>query len=86
MASGLPQIDAGALARSAVARPGVRARHRAAYNSLNYRIIGLLIEHPTRRSIADEITARVLNPLHLTGISVPEGAPGMPPPYLTLTS
>jgi D-alanyl-D-alanine carboxypeptidase len=53
-----------------------------AYNSLNYRIIGLLIEHLTGHSFADEVTVRVLNPLHLTGTSVPEGAPGMPSPYL----
>ena len=53
-----------------------------AYNSLNYRIIGLLIEHITGHSFKDEVTARILNPLHLTGTSVPEDAPAMPSPYL----
>lgn len=53
-----------------------------AYNSLNYRIIGLLIEHVTGQSFKDEVTARVLNPLHLTGTFVPQSAPAMPSPYL----
>jgi D-alanyl-D-alanine carboxypeptidase len=52
------------------------------YNSLNYRIIGLLIEHLTGRSFADEVDARVVRPLHLTGTFVPQGATRMPSPSL----
>ncbi|WP_194895357.1 serine hydrolase domain-containing protein, partial [Catenulispora pinisilvae] len=52
------------------------------YNSLNYRIIGLLIEHVTGRSFSDEVNARIVRPLHLTGTFVPQGAPRMPSPYM----
>lgn len=52
------------------------------YNSLDYRIIGLLIEHLTGHSFAEEVTARVIRPLHLTGTFVPQGATQMPSPYL----
>lgn len=53
-----------------------------AYNSLNYRIIGLLIERVTGHTFADEVTARVLDPLHLTDTSVPERTTTLPTPYL----
>ena len=52
------------------------------YNSLNYRIVGLLIEHVTGHSFGDEVDARIVRPLHLTGTSVPQGAPRMPSPYM----
>lgn len=52
------------------------------YNSLDYRVIGLLIEHVTGHSFAGEATARIVRPLHLTGTSVPQGSPQMPSPYL----
>ena len=52
------------------------------YNSLNFRIIGLLIEHLTGHSFSDEVNARIARPLHLTGTFVPQGAPRMPAPYL----
>ena len=53
-----------------------------AYNSLNFRIIGLLIEHVTGRSFSDEVEARIVRPLHLTGTFVPQGAPAMPAPFM----
>lgn len=52
------------------------------YNSLGFRIGGALIEHITGRSYKQELTARVLRPLHLTQTSVPEDDPVMPRPYL----
>ncbi|MEY9891024.1 D-alanyl-D-alanine carboxypeptidase [Catenulispora sp. MAP5-51] len=52
------------------------------YNSLNFRIIGLLIEHVTGHSFSNEVNARIVRPLHLTGTSVPQGAPQMPSPYM----
>lgn len=52
------------------------------YNSLNFRIIGLLIEHVTGHSFGDEVTARIVGPLHLTGTFVPQGSPQMPAPSL----
>ena len=52
------------------------------YNSLGFRIGGALIEHITGRSYKQELTARVLRPLHLTQTTVPEDDPVMPRPYL----
>ncbi|MDH6138982.1 D-alanyl-D-alanine carboxypeptidase [Kitasatospora sp. GP30] len=52
------------------------------YNSLGFRIAGKLIEQTTGRSFRDEVTERVLKPLHLEQTSVPEDDPTMPRPYL----
>jgi D-alanyl-D-alanine carboxypeptidase len=52
------------------------------YNSLGFRIGGALIEHITGRSYKEELTERVLRPLHLTQTSVPQDDPVMPRPYL----
>jgi len=52
------------------------------YNSLDFRIIGLLIEHVTGHSFSDEVDARIVRPLHLTGTFVPQGNPRMPTPFM----
>ncbi|MEV7024751.1 serine hydrolase domain-containing protein [Kitasatospora sp. NPDC093558] len=52
------------------------------YNSLAFRIGGKLIEQITGNSFRDEITSRILEPLHLDQTSVPEDNPEMPRPYL----
>lgn len=52
------------------------------YNSLGFRIGGALIEHITGDSYKDEVTSRILEPLHLDQTSVPEDDPTMPKPYL----
>ncbi|MFF7632553.1 serine hydrolase domain-containing protein [Kitasatospora sp. NPDC008050] len=52
------------------------------YNSLGFRIGGALIEHITGNSYKDEVTSRILDPLHLDQTSVPEDDPTMPKPYL----
>ncbi|MFI9156727.1 serine hydrolase domain-containing protein [Kitasatospora aureofaciens] len=52
------------------------------YNSLGFRIAGKLIEQTTGNSFKDEVTARILKPLHLNQTSVPEDDPRMPRPYL----
>ncbi|WP_051967572.1 serine hydrolase domain-containing protein [Kitasatospora mediocidica] len=52
------------------------------YNSLGFRIAGALIEQRTGHSFKDEVTARILKPLHLDQTSVPEDDPAMPRPYL----
>lgn len=52
------------------------------YNSLGFRIAGALIEHITGHSYKQELTERVLRPLHLTQTSVPGDDPVMPKPYL----
>ena len=52
------------------------------YNSLGFRIGGVLIEQITGRSYKEEVTARILVPLHLRQTSVPQNNPVMPRPYL----
>ncbi|MET8623624.1 serine hydrolase domain-containing protein [Kitasatospora sp. NPDC004669] len=52
------------------------------YNSLAFRIGGKLIEQITGNSYKDEVTSRILKPLHLDQTSVPEDDPEMPRPYL----
>ncbi|MFG2843084.1 serine hydrolase domain-containing protein [Kitasatospora sp. NPDC048296] len=52
------------------------------YNSLGFRIAAKLIEQTTGNSFKDEVTNRILEPLHLNQTSVPEDNPEMPRPYL----
>ncbi|MDH6126487.1 serine hydrolase domain-containing protein [Kitasatospora sp. GP82] len=52
------------------------------YSSLGYRVAGAIIERVTGSSFADEVTARVLRPLHLNQTSAPAGNPRMPRPAL----
>ncbi|OIK07220.1 serine hydrolase domain-containing protein [Streptomyces monashensis] len=52
------------------------------YNSLGFRIAGKLIEQITGNSFKEEVTGRILEPLHLEQTSVPEDNPTMPRPYL----
>ncbi|MFF3920574.1 serine hydrolase domain-containing protein [Streptomyces sp. NPDC001852] len=52
------------------------------YNSLGFRIAGKLIEQITGHSFREEVTTRILKPLHLNQTSVPENDPVMPRPYL----
>lgn len=52
------------------------------YNSLAFRIGGELIERITGHSFKEEVTDRILEPLHLDQTSVPEDDPEMPRPYL----
>jgi D-alanyl-D-alanine carboxypeptidase len=52
------------------------------YNSLGYRILGVLIEGVTHRSFAAAVSRGILRPLHLANTLVPQGNPLMPAPYL----
>ncbi|WP_063784973.1 serine hydrolase [Streptomyces sp. TP-A0356] len=52
------------------------------YNSLGFRIAGELIERITGHSFKQEVTTRILEPLHLEQTSVPEDDPTMPRPCL----
>ncbi|WP_344637397.1 serine hydrolase domain-containing protein [Kitasatospora cystarginea] len=52
------------------------------YNSLGFRIAGKLIEQITGNSFRDEVTERIIKPLHLSQTSVPEDRTRMPRPYL----
>jgi D-alanyl-D-alanine carboxypeptidase len=50
------------------------------YSDSNYVLLGLIIEQVTGRSVAAEITDRIIRPLGLTGTSYPD-TPEMPAPY-----
>ncbi|MFF9527284.1 serine hydrolase domain-containing protein [Streptomyces achromogenes] len=52
------------------------------YSSLGYRIAAKIIEQVTGNSFGDEVTSRVIRPLHLNHTSVPEGDTRMPRPAL----
>lgn len=56
------------------------------YSSLGYRIAAKIIEQVTGNSFGDEVTSRVIRPLHLNHTSVPEGDTRMPRPACTATS
>ena len=56
-----------AVAHSPVSAPGA-AFH---YTDTNYRVLELVVQARTGRSIADEITRRIIRPLHLGGTSFP---------------
>ncbi|MFH8382367.1 serine hydrolase domain-containing protein [Kitasatospora sp. NPDC018058] len=52
------------------------------YNNFNYRLAGRIIEQVTGHSIKQEVTTRILKPLHLRHTEVTEGRPAMPEPHL----
>ena len=56
--------------------PGAEVR----YSDSNYVLLGLIIEQVTGRSVAAEITDRIILPLGLTGTSYPD-TPELPTPY-----
>ncbi|MFE5586797.1 serine hydrolase domain-containing protein [Kitasatospora sp. NPDC056531] len=53
------------------------------YNNFDYRLAGRIIEQVTGHSVKQEVTARILRPLHLHHTEVTEGRPEMPEPHLT---
>lgn len=57
--------------------PG-RGRH---YSSTNYVLLGLVVERVTGRSYAREITERIIEPLGLTGTSMPGADSALPLPH-----
>ncbi|WP_202515357.1 MULTISPECIES: serine hydrolase domain-containing protein [unclassified Streptomyces] len=50
------------------------------YSNTNYVVAGMVIEKVTGRTYADEITRRVIRPLHLTATSLPGTRVGVPRP------
>jgi D-alanyl-D-alanine carboxypeptidase len=54
-----------------------------AYSNTDYNLLGLVIEQATGHPWRDEVTARILEPLHLTRTSLPQpGDIAMPEPYM----
>ncbi|MFT4037670.1 MAG: serine hydrolase domain-containing protein [Thermomicrobiales bacterium] len=54
---------------------------QAVYSDSNYVLLGLIVEQVTGKTIAEEITTRLITPLGLTGTSFAT-TPDMPEPYL----
>ncbi|MFJ9841499.1 serine hydrolase domain-containing protein [Kitasatospora sp. NPDC101155] len=48
------------------------------YSNTNYVLIGMIIEKLTGRSWQEEVTRRIIRPLHLTGTSMPGHSPFIP--------
>lgn len=56
------------------------------YSNTNYQLVGLIIEKVTGHSWRYEVEHRIIDPLHLTGTSLPGTRPGIPGPPPTATS
>lgn len=51
------------------------------YSNTDYVLLGMIIEHATDRSYAEEITSRIIKPLRLTGTSMPGTDSAVPQPH-----
>ncbi|MFF5706220.1 serine hydrolase domain-containing protein [Streptomyces sp. NPDC012794] len=74
--------EPGELVRLALSKP---ARFEPgtdwSYSNTNYVVLRLLVEEVTGRPFAEEIRARILTPLGLTGTVVPDASPELPEPH-----
>jgi D-alanyl-D-alanine carboxypeptidase len=66
------------IALAATARPTFAPGTDYQYSNTNYLLLGQVIEAVTGSSWAAQVKARILDPLHLTGTSVPGLEPGPP--------
>ncbi|MFI2608244.1 serine hydrolase domain-containing protein [Kitasatospora sp. NPDC018619] len=71
------QVVASSVAHPPVFPPGATF----GYSNVNYTLLGMVIEKVTGRGYAQEITARVLRPLGLTGTYFPGAATGIRGPH-----
>ena len=75
-----PRSAPGEAIRTALAQsPGRLGTY--AYSNTNYVLLGQIIQAVTGRAYAVEITRRVINPLHLTGTSLPGARTTLPEPH-----
>ncbi|MFE6056834.1 serine hydrolase domain-containing protein [Kitasatospora sp. NPDC056446] len=51
------------------------------YSNTNYILVAMIIEKLTGHSWSDEVTRRIIRPLHLTGTSLPGDLPFIPGPH-----
>ena len=51
------------------------------YSDSNYILLGMIIEQVTGRTVAEEVTDRIITPLGLTGTSFPLGTSDIPQPF-----
>ncbi|MFD6137058.1 serine hydrolase domain-containing protein [Isoptericola sp. NPDC060257] len=66
-----------ALARTARFEPGTRW----SYSNTNYVLLRLIVENVTGRTLGEEMRRLVIDPLGLSGTSVPDASPDLPEPY-----
>ncbi|GGU88949.1 serine hydrolase domain-containing protein [Kitasatospora aureofaciens] len=52
-----------------------------AYSNTNFVLIGMIIEKLTGHSWQEEVTRRIIRPLHLTGTTMPGNSPFVPGPH-----
>ncbi|WP_051966198.1 serine hydrolase domain-containing protein [Kitasatospora mediocidica] len=69
------------IAMSAAQGPAFAPGTSWAYSNTNYVVLGLLVEHLTGRPLNQEITRRIIHPLHLRDTSFPTTAQ-LPGPHL----
>ncbi|MET7521717.1 serine hydrolase domain-containing protein [Streptomyces sp900116325] len=70
-----------AAVRAAIAHRPMNTTGGFAYSNTNYVLLGLVIQHVTGHSYATEIRRRIINPLHLTGTSLPGARTALPAPH-----
>ncbi|MER7844077.1 serine hydrolase domain-containing protein [Kitasatospora sp. NPDC096077] len=51
------------------------------YSNTNYELVGMIIEKLTGHPWQEEVTRRIIRPLHLTGTSMPDHSPFIPGPH-----
>jgi D-alanyl-D-alanine carboxypeptidase len=65
------------LSASPVFEPG----ERFDYSNTNTILLGVVVEKVTGQPVADVLRDRILGPLGMTGTSLPDVSPAIPPPY-----
>jgi D-alanyl-D-alanine carboxypeptidase len=79
-ASAHPVSPADAI-RVALAHRPTSAPGHYAYSNTNYAVLGLVVQQVTGHGYATEIRDRIINPLHLTGTSLPGARTDLPAPH-----
>ncbi len=74
-------VTATAAVRAAIAHRPTNTTGGFAYSNTNYVLLGLVVQHVTGHSYATEIRRRIINPLHLTGTSLPGARTALPAPH-----
>ncbi|GAA3481212.1 serine hydrolase domain-containing protein [Streptomyces yanii] len=74
-------VSAVAAIRAAVAHRPTNTTGSYSYSNTNYVLLGMIVQRVTGHSYAAEIGHRIIEPLHLTGTSLPGARTGLPAPH-----
>ncbi|MET7859530.1 serine hydrolase domain-containing protein [Streptomyces sp. NPDC005318] len=74
-------VSATAAVRTALAHRPTNAPGVYAYSNTDYVLLGLVVQRVTGHSYATEIRRRIINPLRLTGTSLPGARTALPAPH-----